>query len=840
MLWVAVCLATGIALGRGTDAAWTLPWIGCVTTGIAAAFFQRTTALLLPLLYLLLGWLAYCVDTALLSPSDIRLLAPPNPAVVHVLGDLLESPPSDDPPPARWHVPVRLRALKQKGLWREVEGQILLQARGLPPTGSTRGSMLEITGVLARPPSALLPGLFDYREHLELNGIHHTLSTESEADIHLLHPVPAHGQADPAIEDRFQRWGRRVLRLGFDQEDESLRLLAAMALGWKPGLSVDQSTPFMRSGTLHVFAVSGLHISLVAGAVASVLMCLRCGRGTSLILSIPIVWAYTFVTGFQASAIRSAVMTSVIALGWALKRPHSLLNSLGAAAAVILIVDPRQLFMAGFQLSFAAVFSLGWTGEVWVEAWRKRMQPDPLLPRAMETRGRRWMRHIGEWLGSALLTSAAATLGTGTLVAAWFHLVTPISLLANLVVIPLSSLALMSAMGSLLFGAWAPALSDLLNHSGWFWMNSMIGMSRWFASWPHGWWHVAAPSLPTVIGFTSLLLVTGLPACWIETRRRLTAWVCGSVLAGCFAVPLFTAPQLRIESLPLNGGDATLIMGTRVSGAILVDCGNTNACARVVIPWLQSRGINRLHTLVLTHPDIKHMGGAAWLAAQVPIQELVTSPIRYRTAAHRNLLQEVARSGVKQIQASAGDHIGPLSVQHPQTEDRYAKADDQALVLCVPQPNQKIWLLSDLGSAGQLALASRLTNETSRTALVIGGMPTGVQPLNEALCAALNPPVIWLQTATMPASELPKPELLSRLRDSAGQVFLAHREGGLQLEWRGERWTLRTGANARETLVIPEQPAHSFSHTEHDPTPSHPVNGLEHLEPSPGADPVSP
>src|SRR5688572_30032220 len=121
-----------------------------------------------------------------------------------------------------------------------------------------------------------------------------------------------------------------------------------MLLGWQTALTAEVSEPFMRSGTMHIFAISGLHIALIAGIFVALLRALTVPRVACGLIVVPIIWFYTGATGWQPSAIRSAVMMSVIILGWSLKRPTDLLNSLAMAACVILEWQPEQLFQPGF------------------------------------------------------------------------------------------------------------------------------------------------------------------------------------------------------------------------------------------------------------------------------------------------------------------------------------------------------------------------------------------------------------------------------------------------------------------------------------------------------------
>ena len=102
---------------------------------------------------------------------------------------------------------------------------------------------------------------------------------------------------------------------------------------------------------MHIFAISGLHIAFIATILVSLLKVVRVRRRISGIIVIPLLWFYIGATGWQPSAIRSAVMMTIIIAGWIFKRPSDLLNSLAAAALVILLWDPQALFSASFQLS---------------------------------------------------------------------------------------------------------------------------------------------------------------------------------------------------------------------------------------------------------------------------------------------------------------------------------------------------------------------------------------------------------------------------------------------------------------------------------------------------------
>src|SRR5262245_12740424 len=121
------------------------------------------------------------------------------------------------------------------------------------------------------------------------------------------------------------------------------------------------------------------------------------------LLVIPLIWCYTAATGWQPSAIRSTVMMTIVIGGWMLKRPSDLINSLAAAALIILLWDPQQLFQAGFQLSFFVVLCIILTIPALVRLWRRFTAPDPLLPPQLRRRWPGFLHAPAHYVGEVTL-----------------------------------------------------------------------------------------------------------------------------------------------------------------------------------------------------------------------------------------------------------------------------------------------------------------------------------------------------------------------------------------------------------------------------------------------------
>lgn len=167
--------------------------------------------------------------------------------------------------------------------------------------------------------------------------------------------LPAAAQTLRARAERLRQ--QLLARLGQALDGETLAIGSALLLGWRGALDEDIRAVYAQTGAMHVLAVSGLHVGIVALVVRFALRILlrRRGRGVQVALSIAAVWGFAFITGLSPSVQRAAVMFSLLLTGQLWRRRTATFNLLAAAAFLLLLYDPYLLFQVGFQLSFAAV-----------------------------------------------------------------------------------------------------------------------------------------------------------------------------------------------------------------------------------------------------------------------------------------------------------------------------------------------------------------------------------------------------------------------------------------------------------------------------------------------------
>lgn len=786
---VVLLYAVGILLAHSVVLPLTASLAAALACCAATLLWTRARLVLLCPLLILAGWANLTFHTAVISPNDLRRILGDDPEIVTARGTLSETPTvrADDKGNGAGFSTTRMdvSALSiQEQAWRPAFGRIAVKMSG-DLSRYFAGQVVEVTGVAVQPEEAKAEGAFDSRAYLAAQGIYYELEPKNEMDWRVLWSPPK-----PPLADRFRAWARKALALGLPCEDEALRLEWALTLGWKPALTEKVAEPFVQASTYHIFAVDGLRMAIVFGVLLGLLRALGLPRATCGVVLLPLIWFYVALTGWPASAIRATVMLTVIIIGWALRRPSDLINSLFAAAFIILTWGPQQLFQAGFQLSFLVVLCLVLTIPV-LQALSTRLRAaDPWLPDELHPRWRRVLDVSWQYIEGLVITSFAAWLGALPLVARYFHIFTPVSTPANMLAVPLCALVLISNLASLLLAGWFPVAAQLFNHAGWALMQAIRLTSHWFANWPAAYFYVATPGLYATVLYYALLLggMTG----WLF-QRKLRGWkiAAASLAVLIWGVRLWQDGAIaRLSILAISGGQVIYSDPPDRKNGLLIDCGTTNTVASLTKPFLRSQGVNRLPGLVLTHGSVHEVGGAEMVARLFSPEKICASPVHFRSPAYRNIMADFSRTPEKLRTISRNDRVGPWTVLHPEPGDHFPKADDNTLVLFEEFKGTRLLLLSDLGPAGQNALLARTPD--LRADIVVTGLPSTGEPLGDALLDAVQPSVIIVSDSAFPVANRASPNLRERLARRQVPVIYLRSAGTATIELGKDRWQIRT------------------------------------------------
>lgn len=331
--------------------------------------------------------------------------------------------------PYGWRMEVRVTAVLHDSVRRNVCGRVMLLLNTDSATAPLDyGDRIWVRGSLQAIAPPANPGEFDYRAYQAYRQIHHQHRVKL-ADVH----VAAHGEPSwMQYAIACKHWVLGVLA-HYIQDETALGVAQALVVGVREGLDPEIVQAYAATGALHVLAVSGLHVGIVYGLL---LMLLRPLRRVPhypwlvAVVSVLVLWGYAFVTGLSPSVLRAVTMFSFVAVAKPMRRSTSVYNTLAASALCLLVYDPYMIMSVGFQLSYLAVL-----GIVYVHPWLyQRWNPEA-----------GWVDKVWE-LSSMSIAAQVATLPISLY---YFHQFPVYFLLANMFVIPASSLILIGALALL-------------------------------------------------------------------------------------------------------------------------------------------------------------------------------------------------------------------------------------------------------------------------------------------------------------------------------------------------------------------------------------------------------
>lgn len=322
------------------------------------------------------------------------------------------------------------------------------------------GSEIKATGVLKPIPHEVEPDSFE--GYLKDTGIHYRF--ERISALELARPPSRFDQFCYRMNLRFQDY----LSLGAPEGKNHDGIYTAMLLGRKAELSDEQSDRFRMTGTMHFFAISGLHIGVIATVIAQFLILIRIPRKVSPFIGLPLLYLYVEITGASPSAVRAFLMALFFWSSFAFVRQRSPLAALAASAVFVLIFQPAQLWSIGFQLSYTVVLSILLFGLPLYETASEKLAPFRYLPKA------NWApsQHLYAWIQDALLLlfsiSFSAWLASAPLSAAFFGYLSPGAILLNMLLVNLAAVAITTGVVSLSLAlVGLDSAVGFINHAAW-------------------------------------------------------------------------------------------------------------------------------------------------------------------------------------------------------------------------------------------------------------------------------------------------------------------------------------------------------------------------------------
>ncbi len=557
-----------------------------------------------------------------------RILHPDFPPhhLIHLAGDrsyliegVLYQPPESMQEKTKLFIRTE-RAFLQEKSW-PVAGNLLLWVKDRG--GNFRyGDRVRFPSRLYLPKTPSNPGEFDYRRFLALQGIWVTGYINNFNEVVRLEE----GQGSPFF--HFVERARDKIRLFFDQNAplESRGIIKALVLGERGDIAREVNEKFIVTGVNHILSISGLHVALVAGfffgmcrfilrLFPSLLLRLDLNKTSALVAVIPVIF-YTFIAGLAVAAVRSTIMAVALLLALLLDREKDLYDALFLAAFLILVVTPAALFDISFQLSFVAVLAMLYLFPRIKEFFSLAKSG---VERIEEEGKSRFRKKLLTYIGATLLTSAAATLGTGPLVVYYFNRISLVGFLSNLFLVPLMGFAntLLSLLAALLAFVF-PLAAQWLTAVNVFLLDISLALVDLFSRIPLASKRVTTPTILEVLILYGMVILAANLKRW---RRAMYGLIPLVILYGAIqgyeGYTIRYGKEMSVTFLSVGQGDAAAI---RFPGGkwMVIDGGGSldgsfDPGERIVAPYLWKIRSQKIEYLVNSHPHPDHLQGLLFL-----------------------------------------------------------------------------------------------------------------------------------------------------------------------------------------------------------------------------------
>ncbi|MEJ2540843.1 MAG: DNA internalization-related competence protein ComEC/Rec2 [Gemmatimonadota bacterium] len=540
-------------------------------------------------------------------------------------------------------------------------------------------------------------------------------------------------------------------------------MVDALLLARRDGMDPSVRNAFTRTGAAHLLAISGFHVGVLAGWALVILRAVGWSRRGAALGAAGLVWGYVALLGFPTSAVRAGLLLTGAAAGRIRGRPVHPLGGWGTALLLVALGDPGSLAGAGAQLSFAGALGL----LLWARPWGEA------LDRAIPTPPR--LTGVGSAAARATGASAAAQVATLPLAVWHFQRVAVLALPATLLVTPLISLALPGALLALvLAGLGIPGAALLAQGvEGLLWasralLEAMAGLDPG--------WMLGPVSVAGATGAAVLAWRATAPA---ARRRWRPGAVLGAVLLALAWAPVVPVraggPTLRIHVLDVGQGDAVAVQGP-AGRWILVDAGPGSG--ERLARELAVLGVRRLDLLVLSHPDLDHIGGAAHLLRVLPVGTVLGGGSLRGTAAFKGVAEAASARGIPWRTVRAGDRwrLGEMEfrVLHPSgLESPDTPPNDRSVVFTLSWGAFDALFTGDISREVEAELIPALLPVEMLKVAHHGSRTSSA----EAFLDRVRPELSAVSVGRRNRHGHPAPEVMARLRRSGGRIVRTDRMG---------------------------------------------------------------
>lgn len=647
------------------------------------------------------------------------------------------------------------------------------------------GMHVRLEGMLVLPELPRNPGQFNRRIY----------ESGKKIDFYLENPTVLEVKEQRSgVREVVEIWKTEMMnRCEKIYQDEEAGILEAMLFGEKSELSGDIKELYQAAGISHVLVISGLHISLLALAVAGILRRLGFPMPVWVILSVGVLAGYGILIGQPTTAVRALLMFFVLQGARLLGRSYDLLSALAFAGILMLLDNPDLILDGGCRLSFCAVIGVGWYVSEKNKIFRSIGEK--------EKRKNRGKGGKGSSAGAILENIRAGWylwLFTLPVMLDTFYQVSVVGLLWNLVAIPLLPVIIASGGLGVVLAGWNIFLGSLAGSPAYGMLQLYQEIGNISEKLPVGMWTPGQPSKPVIAGYYLVIFLLVLVEKQLikrEKRWKIRKIFPGMELCSMLLLLLLMAhpwqQREKITFLDVGQGDASLLQSG--GQTLLLDGGSTsqkNVGTYVILPYIKQQGISCLEAVVLTHTDQDHINGVTEVLDEGKKGWLTVKNLMYPywmegTEQGKQLKKLAEEAGASCRKIRAGDRLtigkAEAVVLYPKEQEKIAEPNAGSLVLFWKWEGVRAMFTGDLPEEKEREL---LQNLPACEILQVGHHGSATSTCREFL-EQVQPSLAVISCAMKNRYGHPSSDTVDRLKKTGCEIRYTMKSGAITIRKRG-------------------------------------------------------
>lgn len=627
------------------------------------------------------------------------------------------------------------------------------------------GVYCNLAGSLAQPSRARNPNSFDYQVYLQRKGIFWTFEPKAISPSYCTKPK---GNLVTLLK-RVRH--QEVNKLEEKLDKELAAIFAALLFGDRNLMDPEMEEAYSNTGTVHLLAISGLHVALLTGMCFAFLLRVGMTREKAEFILIIILPAYAVLTGLAPSVNRAVLMLMLLLIARRLKLRITPLDAISVAFLLLVLIAPYTVYQPGFQLSFGVSFALVLSAETIINRFQS-------------------------YLSKLIVVSFVAQLASIPILLSYFYEISLISVAANLIFVPLFSFILLPlVLVTYLSGIFFPFVSELFLPLVEISISFANTMSTSLAVLPLSSVVIGKPNAFMLMLYPTIYLLFFIN--WEKDRgkKTLSVFLLLPIIPIVFQLLLpYLSPYGKVVFVDVGQGDSILIRLPHNRANYLIDTGGVITFSKeeweqkkapfdtgedILVPFLKSEGIRKLDKLILTHGDMDHIGGAPALLSEVSIEEVLLPISNERTEMERRI-REIAKTKqikIKIVAAGVRWKVAEANFQVISPLEKLEDKNEGSIVLWANFGGKRWIFTGDLGESGEKELVEKFSRMDVDVLKV--GHHGSKSSSSEDFLNAIQAEVAIISAGEGNRYGHPHAEVLERLKKHKVFVFRTDKQGAI-------------------------------------------------------------